>query len=270
MKMKTAIDTICKPGLKLWSSNWFYLKPASELYVEGVFDYAELYVVPGTSQDFLEQWKEAKFPFFLHAPHSYSGLNFALKKFETANRTLITEVESFRIALNAGLTIFHPGTGGTIEETIRQIKTFKGEFPGLFKSAVIENKPKLGLNGEFCIGASAEEMKQILHETGLGFCLDFGHAVCYAAWKGVGYESILDQFLELQPSIFHLSDGDMNSAIDRHLNFGKGNFELEAMVSRIPSNACISIETPKETGADLRDFETDVTYLRNVCRRVRA
>lgn len=269
--MKTAIDTVThKLGLKLWSSNGGYIKPAMDLYDNGVFDYVELYIVPGTWQSSLHQWKQAKFPFFLHAPHSYGGLNFSLKEFEADNRTFVEEVKSFQTALNPGLVIFHPGIQGSMGETIRQIKVFKKEFSDLFEIAVLENKPKVGLKGEVCVGASPEEMEEILTETGLGFCLDIGHAICYSAWKRIGYEHTLDEFIKLQPKIFHLSDGDMNSSADMHINFGKGNFKLDTIISKIPSDAYVSIETEKKLKSDLSDFEEDVAYFKNVHRRIKA
>src|SRR3989338_7716917 len=154
--MRTAVDTAtCKVGLKLWSSNAFYIKSATDLYDDGVFDYVELYVVAGSVESSLEQWKRTKFPFILHAPHAYGGLNFSLKECAAGNRTLIGEVGAFHSALDPKMVIFHPGVQGSIEETIRQIQMFKKEFPDIFKSAVLENKPKLGLKAEICVGASA-------------------------------------------------------------------------------------------------------------------
>ena len=269
--MRTAVDTAtCKVGLKLWSSNAFYIKSATDLYDDGVFDYVELYVVAGSVESSLEQWKRTKFPFILHAPHAYGGLNFSLKECAAGNRTLIGEVGAFHSALDPKMVIFHPGIQGSIEETIRQIQMFKKEFPDIFKSAVLENKPKLGLKDEICVGASAEEMKRILEETKLGFCLDIGHAICYSAWKKAAYEGVLDEFMKLRPRIFHLSDGDVNSPTDMHSNFGKGNFELDAIVPRIPAGAYVSIETEKKPGSNLTDFQADVAYLRDVYRRIKA
>ena len=256
-----------KLGLKLWSSNSFYIKPAMDLYNEGIFDYVELYVVPGTEEGYLQEWEKTKFLFILHAPHAGAGFNLSLKECELKNRGLIEEVEFFRAALNPTQVIFHPGIHGSIEETIRQIAIFRNEFSNLFDLAVIENKPKMGLNGGICAGASPEEMKKILNETGFGFCLDNGHAICYSAWKKVEYEETIDKFLELDPKIFHLSDGDINSPTDMHLNLGMGNFELSTIISKIPLNACVSIETDKKSKSNLDDFEEDIAYFKKCVRK---
>ena len=251
-----------KLGLKLWSTNDFYIKSAVDLYENKIFDYLELYVVPGSATKYLSKWKELKFPMILHAPHSQAGFNLSLRDMELNNRSMISEVEIFRKALNPKKVIFHPGINGSMEETIRQVKIFKNEFPGLFKLAVMENKPKMGIKGEVCVGASPEEMRKFLDETGLGFCLDMGHAICYATWKSAEYKNIIDQFIKFNPGIYHLSDGDMHSPTDMHLNFGKGNLNLQKIISLIPKNAYVSIETNKKSQSDLDDFKEDSLYFR--------
>jgi deoxyribonuclease-4 len=251
-----------KIGLKIWSTNDFYIKPALKLFEEKVFDYIELYVVPGSASKSLNQWTTLNIPFILHAPHSNAGFNFSLEDKEKDNRNLLKEVEVFRKALNPKKVIFHPGTNGSIKETIRQIELFQKEFSDLFKIAIMENKPKVGIKGEDCIGASVEEIKNILDVTGLPFCLDMGHATCYAAWKGVSYEHVIDRFLQLNPQMYHISDGDVHSKTDMHLNFGKGNFNLPYLISLMPDQAYVSIETDKRSKSDLEDFKDDALYFR--------
>lgn len=250
-----------KLGLKLWSTNVAYIKPAVELYERKIFDYVELFVVPD-SITYLNKWKEINLPMVLHAPHSNTGFNLSLRSVELKNRNLLKEVEVFCEVLNPKKIIFHPGTNGSMEETIRQAKTLKNEFSGLFKLALMENKPKMGVHGEVCLGASPEEMKKFLDETMLGFCLDMGHAICYAAWKGADYKDVISQFLKLNPEIYHLSDGDIRSKTDMHLNFGKGNFDLKQAISLIPQNAYVSIETEKRSQTELDDFKEDALYFR--------
>ena len=253
-----------KIGLKLWSTNMFYIKPACSLYDDRFFDYVELLVIPGANGSFIREWKQLRSPFSLHAPYSALGFNFSLKENEDKNRLMLQEVESYRFALNPAYIDFHSGVDGTVEETIRQIKLFKREFKQIFNVTVIENKPKVGLNGESCIGASPEEMKRILDETGLEFCLDFGHASCYSAWSQIVYEDVINQFLELGPKIFHLSDGKRESVTDRHDHFGDGNFNLPYILSVIPVDSRVTIECKKGSKENLDDFKENVSYLRNL------
>jgi len=251
-----------KIGLKLHSTNVALIPDALRLKKNGVFDYIELYINPGTYGETINAWKNLDIPYVIHAPHSYSGLNFSIKDCEVKNRFLIEEVDSFRIALKPAKIIFHPGIQGSTNETIRQILLIKKDFPELFDLAIIENKPKMGLKGEVCVGSSPEEIKRIIVETGIGFCLDIGHAIYYAVWADLQYEDVIDSFEGLKPDVFHLSDGDMNSKIDLHLNLGAGNFELTTILQKIPRDACITIETNKDLAMNLKDFELDVIYLK--------
>jgi Xylose isomerase-like TIM barrel. len=253
-----------KLGLKLWSSNTFYIKPALELYRQGVFDYIELYVDPRTEEDALGLWKESGLSFFLHAPHSYSGFNLSLRKYQSENLRLLEEVESYRMTLDPKFIIFHPGIMGSINETVRQIHDMKKEFPDILDLAIIENKPRMGLKGEVCVGASPEEIERITGETGFGFCLDIGHAICFAAWAQIGWEDILHQFIKLEPKVYHLSDGVINSHTDLHLHYGDGDYELSKIIKLIPSNVYVSVETDKDPELHLKDFERDVNYLKNL------
>ncbi len=264
MKIFKEAEFHLKLGLKLWTSNVFYIKPALELYQKRIFDYVELYIDPDSAKDCLSKWTGKEFPFILHAPHSYSGLNFSQQEGDTENQRMIKEVETFRIALNPKYVIFHPGIQGSDNEAIRQINNIKKEFPALFNLALIENKPKVGLKGEVCLGASPEEIERIIGETGLGFCLDIGHAICYAAWAQIGWEKVVNQFMKLGPKVYHLSDGNINSYTDSHLHYGDGNFELNKIIKLIPSEIYVSVETDKDPKLNLKDFERDVNYLKNL------
>lgn len=253
-------------GLKLHSTNIALIPDALRLKKEKFFDYIELFVVPGSKKNSLEQWKEKKLSYILHAPHSYSGLNLSLGSCESENRLLIEEVDYFRIALKPAKIIFHPGIQGSTHETIRQILLFKRDYPELFDLAIIENKPKIGLKTEVCVGSSPEEIEKIMAETGIGFCLDIGHAIYYSAWAGLKYEEVIDKFLKNSPSIYHLSDGDVNSQTDLHLNFGEGNFELAWILQKIPTGAYITIETNRNMAMNLKDYKRDVIYLKRLLK----
>jgi endonuclease IV/RimJ/RimL family protein N-acetyltransferase len=231
---------------------------------KGVFDYIELFIKPGSSKKFLSQWTDMDIPFVLHAPHSYAGLNLSVGSCESSNKRLVDEVESFREALNPSKIIFHPGIIGTIDETIRQISLLKKEYEKLFDVAVIENKPKLGLKGELCVGSSPEEIAMIMNDTDVGFCFDVGHSIYYAKVAKLEYKDVVNKFLCLKPDLYHLSDGCVDSEIDMHLNFGEGNFDLDWIASRIPSEARLTIETKNCDYDDLSIFESDAIYLKKL------
>jgi sugar phosphate isomerase/epimerase len=68
--------------------------------------------------------------------------------------------------------------------------------------------------------------------------------------------------LTLEPEVFHLSDGDMDTPYDHHRHLGKGSYPLEEILSMIPENSLLSLETPRDSRDCLDDFKEDVNYLR--------
>jgi RimJ/RimL family protein N-acetyltransferase len=255
-----------KLGLKLFSTNTGLIPAAQKLRKEKIYDYIELYVVPGSFNSVFKAWTALDIPFIIHAPHSYSGLNMSIRECEDSNRVLIEEVELFRSQLNPLKVIFHSGINGSVDETIRQIILFKKMFSDLFNSGVIENKPKIGINGEVCIGTSPDEIAFIKKETDIGFCLDIGHAVYYAASANLPYPFVIERFLELKPKMYHISDGIVSSERDSHLNFGDGNLDLSRIIKKIPNDAYVTIETEKDLSLELSDFERDAGYFTNICK----
>jgi endonuclease IV len=212
--------------------------------------------------DDAQRWKQVACPFHLHAPHSYAGCNFAFKENEAANRTHLQRVEAFRELLRPGAIIVHPGIVGSLDETLRQFKLFAQEFPDLFSLVAVENKPYMGLHDEVCLGASPQEIKRVLAETGLRFCLDFGHAICYAVSFKKDWKEVIGEFMKFKPSVFHISDGNAQSPKDQHLHLGKGNYDLCWLLSQVPQGAPLAIETQKDSKEDLDDFQGDVLHLK--------
>lgn len=252
-----------KLGLKLWSTNDFYIEEATRLYNEKVYDYIELFVVPN-SINYLNLWSDLKIPFMLHAPHSYAGFNPSVPKFKIQNLKLLEQVEEYRKILNPEYIIFHPGISGKIINTIRQFNIFKEMFPTLFSLSLIENKPAVGIQGEKCLGCSVDDIIKIKKETGMGFCYDIGHSICYANSTGKNWKKVFFEFLNLCPSLFHLSDGHINSDKDQHLNYGHGNFELKWIIQSISNNSIILIETDKQTKNNLKCFTSDSEKLKEL------
>ena len=252
-----------KLGLKIWSTNDYYIEETLDLFSRGIFDYIELFTVPN-SEHFKKQWSELNIPYILHAPHSLAGINPAQKKLEFNNFKNILTLEKFRKALNPKYIIFHPGLDGDINETIRQFRLLKTRFPEIHKISLIENKPVRGINGEKCIGTNPEEIKLLLKETEMNFCLDIGHAFCAANSLKIDIWDFLKNFLKLKPNMYHLSDGTNNSELDEHKNYKNGNFDLKKILSLLPANSMISIETEKTSDKKLNTFADDAIFLRKL------
>jgi|SaaInlLV_10m_DNA_2_1039722.scaffolds.fasta_scaffold00617_15 deoxyribonuclease IV len=250
-----------KLGLKLWSTNNNYIKESLRLYDLKTYQYIELFIVPGSYEKFATLWKKIKIPYIIHAPHSACGLNFAKRSMLKTNFQLAQETFVFAKALNASNIIFHPGTNGKIEETIYQLQKIVNPFN---HKILIENKPYYSLNGKkICIGNSPEEIKLILKNSDIGFCLDIGHAIYAANAKKINPLKYIKQFIKLSPQMYHLTDGNYNGIYDEHEHIGKGNFNFNNILKLIPKNSIITIETKKDSKNNLHDFKVDIEILKN-------
>lgn len=253
-----------KIGLKLGSDSIAYFDSARELKEKGYFDYIELFIIPGSEIGLAEKWKSLEVPFILHAPHSLAGMNPSLPEMEQANLKCIAEVSQWAQAMDAVYVIYHAGLNGTLDESIRQFKAFKWAYPRAFENALIENKPKVGINRESCIGYDTAQVKRLMGEIGFGFCLDFGHALCAAFSLRADEEAFLRDFLVLKPALFHLSDNIRGQETDGHMHLGQGSLDLPRLLTLIPEQAMVSLEVRKDSKSNLDDFLGDVEYLNRI------
>ena len=252
-----------KIGLKLWSTNLFYANIAAKLYEENVFDYIELSAIPNTFADTISVWKKLNLPFIIHAPHFMQGLNFSDKEKESSNMIMANETFKFADSLNAEYVIFHPGIKGDFKETAQQMKKLND------KRVIVENKPynvaiyEKGLTKEDkCVGWNPQQIKYIAETANIGICLDVGHCFCAANGAGVDKYKMLKDFVALNPKMFHISDGDIDSPIDKHFIIGKGSYDFQKIFSILPKDITITLETEKPSKENLDDFVSDCTNIK--------
>lgn len=247
-------------GLKLYSTNINYIASAKGLLNRLMYDYIELYVVPDSYGFCVEHWKEFDIPFVIHAPHFMDGMNFSVRDKESSNRILFEEAAMYADCLRADKIICHPGVGGQINETIRQLKYIAD------KRIVIENKPYHVVYDSdiLCVGSKVEEIEAMLMQTGLRFCLDVGHCFCAANSLKQNPSEYLKRFLNLRPAMLHISDNDIKSTIDQHLHLGDGSYDFRSIMRNVDSNIPITIETQKDKLDSLDDFINDVNFLKNI------
>lgn len=249
-----------KIGLKLWSTNEHYIPAARGLFANKVFDYIELFIIPGSLAT-IPLWQDLSIPYILHAPHGYSGFNLASKVCRNTNFELIRQVHSFFYALTPDYVIFHPGFDGDLHESISQFQSFGERYPSMYQKVIIENKPQIGLKNEICMGASPEEMRSLLAGTGRGFCLDFGHAICYSVAVKKQWKDVLADFLMMEPIMYHLCDGFLSTR-DAHEHLGNGEFDLPYLMGLVGQDKYVTLETNKGHPDSLNDFYLDVQRLR--------
>ncbi|MBY0353734.1 sugar phosphate isomerase/epimerase [Candidatus Babeliales bacterium] len=255
-----------KFGLKVWSTNERYINDARKLYEQGLYSYIELYAVPGSFDRYVSLWTSLNIPFVIHAPHFAHGLNLSKKECEQSNQKILSESLRWADSLSALFVVVHPGVGGNIEQTAEQFKKF------FDKRMLIENKPyhivpELG-NGQTAVGYLPEHIRAVMEFSGVGFCLDAGHAICAA--NALGYEPyyFVNQFNKLKPTMYHLTDGDQKGVYDVHWHFGAGTFDLGKIFSIYPTNSLLTIETEKKYQDSLADFEQDVAFLKTIEKKL--
>ncbi|MHC4885152.1 MAG: sugar phosphate isomerase/epimerase family protein [Planctomycetota bacterium] len=246
-------------GLKLWSCNPEYIDETVSLFGDGVFQFLELYLIPETQKLIESRWSQLPLPIVIHGPHHMHGLNLSDPHCEESNRNLVDWTRTMADRLRSEFIIFHPGTNGEPEETARQLKPYGGDG-----RILVENKPFLALPDSPKRGVAnrPEEMDLILSATGLGFCLDVGHALGAANSHDEDRFAYLQSFIDLGPRLIHLADGDIEAPIDGHANLGTMNYPLPELIGMLPPAVPVTLETAKREVGKLDDFRNDVEYFR--------
>ncbi len=243
-----------KIGLKLWSTNLQYIQDAVKLYDKGYYEYIELYVEPNTYAHVGSEWKKLNIPFIIHAPHFSHNMCLSRKTYYSNNIKLIEETKKFADLLNCEIIILHPGIDGDIEETLRQLSIINDS------RICVENKPYYLLNAGKGTIHSPEQMKYTIENAKVGFCYDIGHGMCSSNARKKDFIQEMDEYLELSPQMFHLTDGDINGIYDQHLHLTDGNFDFKKIVQKIPLKSKITLETYKNHKTHLNDFKKDCAY----------
>lgn len=248
-------------GLKLGSNDVQYTEDIVKYYGQHIFQYIELFALPGTYDDTISYWKQFDIPFGIHAPHSAVGLNLANSAAREENKMKIAESVRFADVLKAKYIVFHSGTNGMPDEVVQQL------FPFADERFLIENKPVRGLDGRVCVGSTYDELKPIIEGIGkgTGFCLDFGHAICAANTLKRNPFDFIKELEKLLPRVYHLTDGDYNSELDSHLHYGKGSFPLKELFMLVPEGSMVTNEAKRDSRESLNEFLTDINYLRTYC-----
>lgn len=253
-----------KYGLKLWSTNNKDLfKEAIQLFEKKEIDFIELYVVPDSLElrkaDFLDDLKNI--PITIHAPHT--GHNFDIFALNDS-KTEIFKEQIIKVAdfLDSKFIIVHAGVGESeliFKENIKKIND---------KRILIENMPKIGLNGELCFGYSFEQLKFI---SGCGFdiCLDLAHAIKSAISQKMDYKEFIKKIIsDLNPFYFHISNGKLNNEKDEHKNLFDGEFDIKWIKETLleleeKKDIYLVFETPKKENALLNDVK-NINYFRSI------
>ena len=114
------------------------------------------------------------------------------------------------------------------------------------------------------LGQNAEELKYVIDRTNIRSCFDIGHASCYAYAEGLDFKKYYQSFFDLKPLVYHFSDdrffiNDKGICPDQHLHLGKGDIDWELVLSMMPEDSIITLETSPDGG-----HEDDVKLIRRL------
>jgi endonuclease IV len=249
------------PGLKLWSSNTNLIEEAEALVTSGLFSYIELTPIPGTS---IEPFLDRDVPYIIHATTESHGVNIANPELMEYNIACFSRSLEWADQLGAQYVILHPGFG-RIEDAIHFLSYIDDP------RVVIENMPKIGLNGEQMIGYSPGQIDELKGEK-FGFCFDLNHAMKASISEKIDYRSYIPRFFGMNPDMFHLADGRISHETDEHLGFGEGDYDirflLRSILESIPfEKRYITFETPRK-GSSLSDDEQNMRYISHLIEQL--
>ena len=239
-----------KIGLKIWSTNSGLLEKAKELVGRYIFQYIELTPIPSTE---ITPFLEYNLPYIIHITTERYGVNIADKKKKQFNLRAVNNCIEWADKLNAKYLILHPGFG-SIDNTMDFLSDIDD------RRFLIENMPKVGLNGENMIGYTPEQIKKLIANK-FGLCLDLNHAIKAAVSLRKPYKEFIEGFLMLKPRMFHISDGKLNNEKDEHLGIGEGDYDFAFLMSCVKMSEFkhVTLETPRNNlnslGEDLKNLE---------------
>lgn len=255
-----------KLGLKLFTNQLgLYKDKAIEFWDKGLYSYIEVFVNPDELV-YLKDWENFKnkygIPFTIHAPQYSEGVNLSQKEFESENKRIYSQVKDYKNAIDAMYIVAHCGMDGSIEETVRQLNNIDLNIN-------VENIPYRSRRHPdmYCWGSKVEEIQFVKQNTNCGFCLDVGHAFCSAVHFGLNQYDYMDKFNNLNPDCYHLSDGEIQSPLDVHLNIAKGDYDWARILKSLNSDKNMTLETILKSSKTLEVincFESDVSYLQNL------
>lgn len=245
-------------GIKLFSTNLDLLPFVHALEPGAPFAFVELYVIPGSFASNAAAFVDLPLPVVIHSPHFAQGVNLADASLRKENRRRMEDSFRFADMFDAPWIIAHGGMSGTMEEYIDQVREMNDQ------RIIIENLPIVNLIDEPSVGCTPEDVVLAMESGAFGgFVLDVGHAICAAASLETPWEAYLERFLELSPCMFHIADGDVKSEKDMHLSLGRGNYDWDYIFAKLPQQAFVTLETPRDPARGLADSEGDALFLRS-------
>lgn len=225
-------------------------------YFKDKVDFFEIMAIQANDYSFLKKYS---LPIIIHAEHLGFNINPADKTKIKENIKSIDYAIKLADSINSKKIIIHPGIlsdeNCSKEQAISLFKDFND------KRFLIENI--LTIEKGLC--SNPIETKDFLKITNKKLCLDINHAICSANYKNINYIKFLNEFIKLNPCHYHLGGDKKDSKTDRHLSFKDSDIDIAKIMSLLPKNAEITIETTR----DIKDLEQDIDYLKRIINKLK-
>jgi len=216
-------------------------------------DFFEVQAIQKNNYEFLRQFKK---PIIIHAEHTEFGINNADVNLEQKNLNSLNFARIMADKNNSNIIIVHPGilienSNCSKEQAVKIISSLRD------KRFILENMPSVDSDKNFNhLGSSPEEIEELLNATGVGFCLDIGHAYLYSLSSKRNFEEIFEKFLELKPKHFHVCGvGLKNGNWIDHLPLHKSQVDFKKYIQKLPKDATITLEVSKDIEETKKDLE---------------
>jgi sugar phosphate isomerase/epimerase len=196
---------------------------AWEVVAEGRHDLREI------EKDFLELTPSYDLEFSAHAPMSDINIGSLNPRMQEASMNEITACLEGCRRLDMDVCTVHPPFLTPIgfvcrdkvlevaKVSLRRLDRLSQE---LGVKVGLENMPR----GMFSMGTTPETLLEMVEGTGLGICLDVGHA---------NTMGLLSEFMALKPRLVNLHVHDNKGSFDEHLPIGDGTVDFGMVVGTL-------------------------------------
>jgi len=221
-------------------------------YFKDKADFFEIMAVEGRDYS---GFKNFKMPFVIHSQHAIFGINNANKEIYQKNLDSFNYASKVADMLGAKKIVVHPGNiennNCSENNSINFVKSLKD------KRVIIENMPQ-----EKALCHTPEQLKEFVSKAGCGICFDINHAITTAQNLKKDYKEFIKDFVKLKPIHFHLG-GHKFTGKD-HLCFADSELDLKEILSLLPKDAEITLETSK----DIEKTKEDLKIIREVLKNL--
>lgn len=235
-----------KLGLKLYPEDLPYIKK-----YKNIFDFFELFITPDCDVENLAKYRNIIK--VVHAAHSDFGFDPSSPSKSKYNQIIIEKAKRAADIVNAKYIVVHPGLYHNAQSKANMFKFLKDNFDSRL---IFENLPSVDYddNKQRLLGATPGDMKEFISKLHACVMLDFGHAICEANIQNKDPYQMIDVFLKLKPTYFHLSGNDINSKRDKHKHLFEVDIDF-GFLKKIPKSAWVTMETdPRSFKKDMRDI----------------